>query len=102
MIFMVRILVNRGNFIKVVNVCTVYVVSSVTDLSITAVNLVGEYLCASVMFPLALLDSDLVFIPCDAMRCTVLVIVILSVCLSVCPSVCRTRALCPHGSTTRS
>ena len=39
------------------------------------------------------------FLPCDAMRCTVLVIVILSVCLSVCPSVCYTRALCPHGST---
>ena len=27
------------------------------------------------------------FLPCDAMRCTVFVIVILSVCLSVCPSV---------------
>jgi len=35
------------------------------------------------------------FSPCDAMRCTVLVIVI----LSVCPSVRHTRALCPHGST---
>jgi len=43
------------------------------------------------------------FLPCDARRCTVLVIVILSVCLSVRlsvrPSVCHTRALCPHGST---
>jgi len=43
------------------------------------------------------------FLPCDAMRCTVLVIVILSVrpsvCLSVCPSVCHTRGLCPHGTT---
>ena len=35
------------------------------------------------------------FLPCDAVRCTVLVIVILSVRLSV----CHTRALCPHGST---
>jgi len=40
-----------------------------------------------------------VFLPCDAMRCTVFVIVILSVCLSVCLSVWHTRALCPHGST---
>jgi len=39
------------------------------------------------------------FLPFDALRCTVLVIVILSVCLSVCPSICHTRALCPHGST---
>ena len=43
------------------------------------------------------------FLPCDAMRCTVLVIVILSVCLSVRLSVClsvrHTRGLCPHGST---
>jgi len=44
-------------------------------------------------------------LPCDAMRCTVLVrpIVILSVCLSVRPSVTfelrLIRALCPHGST---
>jgi len=38
-------------------------------------------------------------LPCNAMRCTVLVIVILSVRLSVCLSVCHTRALCPHGST---
>ena len=37
----------------------------------------------------------LVFLPCDALRCTVFVIVI----LSVCPSVCHTRALCPRGST---
>jgi len=35
------------------------------------------------------------FLPCDAMRCTVFVIVI----LSVRPSVCHTRGLCPHGST---
>ena len=35
------------------------------------------------------------FLPCDAMRCTVFVIVILFVRLSV----CHTRALCPHGST---
>ena len=35
------------------------------------------------------------FLPCDAMRCTVFVIVILSVHLSV----CHTRALCPHGLT---
>ena len=35
------------------------------------------------------------FLPCDAMRCTALVIVI----LSVCPSACHARALCPHGST---
>ena len=41
----------------------------------------------------------LCFLPCDAMRCTVLVIVILSVRQSVCPSVCHIRALCPHGST---
>ena len=47
--------------------------------------------------PLALLR--LWFLPCDALRCTVFVIVILSVCLSVCPSVCHTRGLCPHGST---
>ena len=42
------------------------------------------------------------FLPCDAMRCTLSVIVILSVCLSVrlfCLSVCHTRGLCPHGST---
>ena len=39
------------------------------------------------------------FLPCDAMRCTVLVIVIPSVRPSVCPSVCYTRGLCPHGST---
>ena len=39
--------------------------------------------------------SLLVFLPCDALRCTVFVIVI----LSVCPSVCHTRGLCPHGST---
>jgi len=38
---------------------------------------------------------DVLFLPCDAMRCTVFVIVILSVCLSV----CHTRGLCPHGST---
>ena len=36
------------------------------------------------------------FLPCDAMRCTVLVIVILSVRPSVRPSVCHTRALCPQ------
>jgi len=35
------------------------------------------------------------FLPCDAIRCTVFLIVI----LSVCPSVCHTRGLCPHGST---
>ena len=35
------------------------------------------------------------FLPCDAMRCTVFGIVILSVCLSV----RHTRGLCPHGST---
>jgi len=35
------------------------------------------------------------FLQCDAMRCTVFVIVILSVCLSV----CHTRGLCPHGLT---
>ena len=43
------------------------------------------------------------FLPCDALRCTVFVIVILSVCLSVCPSVRpsvrQTRGLCPRGST---
>jgi len=39
------------------------------------------------------------FLPCDAMRCTVFGIVILSVRLSVCPSVCHTRGLCPHGLT---
>jgi len=43
------------------------------------------------------------FLPYDAMRCTVSVIVILSVCPSVrpsvCLSVCHTRGLCPHGST---
>jgi len=36
----------------------------------------------------------LLFLPCDAMRCKVLVIVILSVCLSVRPSV--TLVLCVH------
>jgi len=50
-----------------------------------------------------LLCKTWAFLPCDAMRCTFLVIVILSVRLSVrpsvCPSVCHTRALCPHGST---
>ena len=30
---------------------------------------------------------QLLFLPCDALRCTVFVIVILSVCLSLCPSV---------------
>jgi len=35
------------------------------------------------------------FLPCDALRCTVFVIVI----LSVRPSICHTRALCPHGLT---
>ena len=35
------------------------------------------------------------FLPCDALRCTVFVIVILSICLSV----CNTRGLCPHAST---
>ena len=43
------------------------------------------------------------FLPCDALRCTVFGIVILSVRpsvrLSVCLTVCHTRALCPHGST---
>ena len=43
------------------------------------------------------------FSPCDATRCTVFVILILSVYLSVCMSVrlsvCHTRGLCPHGST---
>jgi len=38
-------------------------------------------------------------LPCDAMRCTVFVIVILSVCPSVYLFVCHTRGLCPHGST---
>ena len=38
-------------------------------------------------------------LPCDALRCTVFVIVILSVCLSVRLPVCHTRGLCPHGST---
>jgi len=46
-----------------------------------------------------LLQPSLAFLPCDAMRCAVSVIVILSVCLSVRPSVCHTRGLCPHGST---
>ena len=32
-------------------------------------------------------NKHIAFLPCDAMRCTVLVIVILSVCLSICPSV---------------
>jgi len=36
-----------------------------------------------------------IFLPCDAMRCTVFVILI----LSVRPSVWHTRRLCPHGST---
>ena len=35
------------------------------------------------------------FLPCDALRCTVFGIVILSVCLSV----CHTRGLSPHGLT---
>ena len=39
------------------------------------------------------------FLPYDAMRCTVLVIVILSVRLFVCLSVRHSRGLCPHGST---
>ena len=37
----------------------------------------------------------MLFLSCDALRCTVFMIVI----LSVCQSVCHTRALCPHGST---
>ena len=38
------------------------------------------------------------FLPCDAMRCTVFVIVILSVCLSACLSVCPSITLvdCVH------
>ena len=41
-----------------------------------------------IMFCMLLLAVVLVlFLPCDALRCTVFVIVILSVCLSVCPSV---------------
>jgi len=43
--------------------------------------------------------SLLRFLPCDATRCTVFGIVILSVRPSVRLSVCHTRALCPHGST---
>jgi len=44
-------------------------------------------------------DPRELFLPCDALRCTVFVIVILSVRLSVCPSVCLShRGLCPHGS----
>jgi len=41
------------------------------------------------------------FLPCDALRCTVFGIVILSVCLSVCLSVRPSVTLvdCPHGST---
>jgi len=39
----------------------------------------------------------LLSLPCDAMRGTVLLLVI--VILSVRLSVCHTRALCPHGST---
>jgi len=39
------------------------------------------------------------FLPCDAMRCTIFVIVIPSVRLSVRLSVRHTRGLCPHGST---
>ena len=39
------------------------------------------------------------FLLCDAMRCTVFGIVILSVRLSVRLSICHTRGLCPHGST---
>ena len=39
-------------------------------------------------------DCQATFLPCDAMRCTVLVIVILSVCLSVCLSV--TLVDCVH------
>jgi len=35
------------------------------------------------------------FLPCDAKRCTVFVMVILSVRLSV----CHTHGLCPHAST---
>ena len=57
--------------------------------------------------PLRLLTRQFIdtarFLPCDDMRCTVFVIVILSVRLSVCPSVrpsvCDTRGLRPHGST---
>ena len=40
------------------------------------------------------LNTFPIFLPCDAMRCTVLVIVILSVCLSVRPSV--TLVHCVH------
>ena len=36
------------------------------------------------------------FLPCDAMRCTAFVIVILSVRLSVRPSVCLTLVHCVH------
>jgi len=43
-------------------------------------------------------ENKVEFLPCDAMRCTVLVIVILSVCLSVRPSVrpSVTLAHCVH------
>jgi len=65
-------------------------------LYITLFRLLLYYLFQFILLPVYLC---LRVLPCDAMRCTVLVIVILSVRLSVRPSVCHTRALCPHGST---
>ena len=50
-------------------------------------------------YPLVCIGGEKSFLPCDALRCTVFGIVILSVCLTVCPSVCHTCGLCPHGST---
>ena len=43
-------------------------------------------------------NTTSILLPCDAMRCTVSVIVILSVCPSVCPSVCLSVTLmeCVH------
>jgi len=59
-------------------------------------------LCVFVLifYCIKILSIFMPFLPCDAMRCTVFVIVILSVRLPVCLSrLCHTRALCPHGPT---
>ena len=65
---------------------------------------IQRYNCTQFCCYYLILICDTVFTArvCDAMRCAVLVIVILSVCLSVCPSVrlSHTRWLCPHGRPT--
>ena len=77
-----------------INLTTVVVVVAVTVVVVAS--------CCCFLFYLLFILFRL-FLPCDAMLCTVFGIVILSVRLSVCLSVClsvrHTRGLCPHGST---